>query len=168
MKSLQRITTEYIDSQDRVRLAGELATGEVLTLWLTQRLLNRLIPHLCGWLERHTGNAPLAEVRQEMAQQKARSELEPQAPVRAGARVQGVLIQSVDLKAAKAGIALLFKDAAGQEVARLQLPTMPLRQWLAILHGHYRLAAWPTSVWPAWVEEAQVGLMPKNHSVVLH
>lgn len=168
MTGLQRITTEYVDTEDRIRLAGELTAGEVLTLWLTQRLLNRLIPHLCRWLEQHTGNAPLAELRQEIAQQKVRSELEPQAPVRAGAQVQGVLIHSVDLKAAKAGMALLFKDVAGQEVARLQLPRKPLRQWLSILHGQYRLAAWPTCVWPAWVEEAQVGLMPKNRSVVLH
>jgi len=165
--SLQRITTEYVDTEDRIRLTGEVAAGEVLTLWLTQRLLNRLIPHLCGWLEQQTGNAPLAEVRQEMAQQKARLELEPQAPVRADAQAQGVLIHSVDLKAATASLALVFKDAAGQEVARLQLQSKPLRQWLGIVHGQYVKAQWPAEVWPAWVQQAPVSKSPKT-SAVLH
>lgn len=63
--TLQRITTEYIDHEDRLRLAGEDAQGQTTVLWLTQRLLNRLIPHLCQWLEQQGGNAPLAEVKLE-------------------------------------------------------------------------------------------------------
>lgn len=168
MSELQRITTEYSEAEDRIRLTGELAAGGMLTLWLTQRLLNRLVPHLTAWLEQQTGNAPLAEVRQEMAQQKATSELEPQAPVRADAQAQGVLIHSVDLKAAKVSLALVFKDAAGQGVARLQLQTKPLRQWLGIVHGQYIKAQWPTGVWPVWVEQAPVSVAPINRSAVLH
>ena len=49
---LHRITTEYIDSEDRIRLTGQLASGDTVVLWLTQRLLNRLVPHL-----RHPGQA---------------------------------------------------------------------------------------------------------------
>jgi ABC-type transporter Mla MlaB component len=168
MTALQRITTEYSEAEDRLRLTGELAAGEVLTLWLTQRLLSRLVPHLTAWLEQQTGNAPLAEVRQEMAQQKASSELEPQASVRVDAQAQGVLIHSVDLKAAKVSLSLVFKDATGQEVARLQLQSKPLRQWLGIVHGQYNKAQWPTGVWPVWVEAAQVSVAPKTRSAVLH
>ena len=166
--SLQRITTEYIEHEDRIRLTCELAAGDVLTLWLTQRMLNRLIPHLCRWLEQQTGNAPLAEVRQEMAQQKARLELERQAPVRADAQAQGVLIHSVDVKAPKASLALVFKESTGQEVARLQLQTKPLRQWLEIVHGQYIKAQWHTGVWPVWVEQAPVSVALINRSAVLH
>ena len=67
MKSLQRITTEYSETEDRIRLSGELAAGEVMILWLTQRLFNHLVYHLCGWLEKQAGNALLSEVRKEMA-----------------------------------------------------------------------------------------------------
>jgi ABC-type transporter Mla MlaB component len=168
MTILQRITTEYSEAEDRLRLTGELAAGEVLTLWLTRRLLNRLVPHLTAWLEQQTGNAPLAEVRQGMAQQKASSELEPQAPVRVDVQAQGVLIHSVDLKAAQAAVALVFKNADGQELARLHLQTKPLRQWLGIVHGQYVKAQWPTGVWPVWVEQAKVNAIPQARSAVLH
>ena len=46
MNSLQRITTEYDEREDRIRVSGQLAQGEAVVLWLTQRLLNRLVPHL--------------------------------------------------------------------------------------------------------------------------
>ena len=43
MGTLQRCTTEYVECEDRIRLAGELASGATVVLWLTQRLMNRLI-----------------------------------------------------------------------------------------------------------------------------
>ena len=49
---LQRLTTEYVDAEDRMRLTGEIRPGETLVLWLSQRLLMRLLPHLFLWLEK--------------------------------------------------------------------------------------------------------------------
>ena len=110
--TLQRITTEYIEAEDRIRLAGE-AGEKTMVLWLTQRFLNRLIPHLCQWLDQRVGATPLTEVKQEFAQQKARAELEAQPPVRARPDMQGVLIHSVDLKPSRTGLGLHFKDVGG-------------------------------------------------------
>ena len=42
MAELQRFTTEYVEIEDRIRLAGETAPGHTVVLWLTQRLLARL------------------------------------------------------------------------------------------------------------------------------
>lgn len=53
--ALQRITTEYRAQEDRLCLTGERANGDAVVLWLTQRLLNRLVPHLTGWLEQQKG-----------------------------------------------------------------------------------------------------------------
>ena len=50
MSELQRITSEYIEAEDRLRLTGEVGEGETETLWLTQRLLTRLLDHLLKWL----------------------------------------------------------------------------------------------------------------------
>ena len=44
--NLGRVTTVYVDVEDRFRLSGEAQDGLVLVLWLTQRLLCRLVPHL--------------------------------------------------------------------------------------------------------------------------
>ena len=46
MAELQRCTTEYIATEDRLRLSGEIGTQSTVVLWLTQRLLNRLMPPL--------------------------------------------------------------------------------------------------------------------------
>lgn len=166
VKDLNRITTEYQEAEDRIRLAGEDAQGQTVVLWLTLRLLNRLIPHLCRWLEQRVGATGLTEVRQEFAQQKARAELEKQPPVRTNPDVQGVLIHSVDLRTANAGMGLQFKDADGYEVACLQLKPQPLRQWLNIVFDQYRKAQWPTAVWPAWVSEARPPETPVRAEVL--
>jgi hypothetical protein len=165
--SLQRITTEYSEAEDRLLLAGEDAQGHTVVLWLTQRLLSRLVAHLCQWLEQQGGNAPLAEVRQEFAQQKARAEMEKQPPVRTEPDVQGVLIHSVDLKTSNAGMGLQFKDDDGKVVASLQLQPRPLRQWLNIVFDQYHKAQWSTAVWPAWVAQARPAQTPAR-AAVLH
>jgi len=43
---LARVTLGYSTEQDRVRLNGVDVDGKSLILWLTARLLNRLVPHL--------------------------------------------------------------------------------------------------------------------------
>ena len=47
---LSRITTIYVDKEDRIGLVGEDSNGEHHKLWLTQRLLNRLVEKLLDWL----------------------------------------------------------------------------------------------------------------------
>lgn len=54
--NLNRVTTVYVDLEDRFRLSGKTQDGQVLVLWLTQRLLCRLVPHLVRWLDQR---APL-------------------------------------------------------------------------------------------------------------
>lgn len=164
--TLQRITTEYSEAEDRIRLAGEAGEKTVM-LWLTQRLTSRLVPHLCQWLDQRVGATLLTEVKQEFAQQKARAELAPQPPVRADAETQGVLVHSVDLKSLRAGMGLQFKDANGDVIASLQLQPRPLRQWLNIVYDQYLLAGWPTTVWPTWVTEAKPS-QTSNRAAVLH
>ena len=165
--SLQRITSTYSDLEDRICLAGVDSTGQTVVLWLTQRLLNRLVPPLCQWLERQLGTSPLSEVKQEFAQQKAWAELELQEPVRAEADNPGALVHSVDLKLARSGMGLLFKDAGGSVVASLQLESKPLRQWLNILHVQCQRAAWQTDLWPSWVTDAQAP-RPAGRPALLH
>ena len=40
---ITRFTTEYSPEQDRIRMVIETAEGEKRVIWLTYRLLNRLI-----------------------------------------------------------------------------------------------------------------------------
>lgn len=149
---LQRVTTEYVDTEDRLRLSGELPGGQTQVLWLTQRLIERLVPHLCGWLEQQTAAGAPMDLVQEFAQQAAQARLEPQARVQAQAGAQSWLVQAIDLTIGEGAITLLFKpEISGAAVSRLTLPAEAMRQWLAIVLAQYQLAQWPLQAWPDWM-----------------
>ena len=48
---LTRITTRYVALEDRIRLAGEVEGAGMVSIWLTRRLLQRLLPKLLRGLE---------------------------------------------------------------------------------------------------------------------
>ena len=83
---LQRVTSIYSDTEDRFRITGEVSADSTRCLWLTQRLLMRLVPPMLEWLNeiaRAEGKGDLgqAELMQDFAQQAAKARLEPQAAV---------------------------------------------------------------------------------------
>lgn len=178
MPELTRLTTEYIVYEDRIRLSGATAEGDTLVLWLTRRLLDRMLPQLVGWLEgqgqpQTASSGPRAggglpnELVNTFAQQAARSQAKPQAPVRPNAASHAWLVHTLDLQRGPKAIRLVFKHPGGADVspATLSLPAGAVRQWLNVLHDQYRRAGWPMDVWPAWVTEA-VGKRRSNAGVV--
>lgn len=152
-QSLQRITTEYIDLEDRIKLSGELDNAEPVVIWLTQRLLQRLLLPLLRWLGRQGADTPSAEALQSFAQQAARAELATQVPVRAGEGSAIWLALSVDIAQSEQSVSLTFRGVDGQG-ATLTLGSKPLRQWLSILHETCIKAEWELDVWPEWLRES--------------
>ena len=53
---LTSFTTEYIEQEDRLRLVGSFEQGKVV-VWLTLRLLQRLLPLFVRWLEQQQAHA---------------------------------------------------------------------------------------------------------------
>ncbi|WP_153110544.1 hypothetical protein [Propionivibrio limicola] len=155
---LQRITSEYIAAEDRIRLTGETNQGQTVALWLTQRLLGRLMPHLLGWLEQQTGGRLDAEIRQDFAQQAAIASLTPQPPVPPHAQNRSCLVQEVNINATPQNVRLTFRSAGGGDHAMpafLVLSPLPLRQWLDVLYRLYRTAGWAADFWPDWMAQAR-------------
>ena len=172
MIELSRLTSHYDPLQDRIRLAGELKSGQSVVLWLTQRLLNRLVPKISQQLEKPSAskaNVPSvqAHLQQSFAQQRARTELPRQAPVATEDNGLQWLVKTVDVKFSAKGIRLVFKGVTDTEEAAAALPATALRQWLNILHDQYRVAGWATTVWPLWVEESRP-LTKEDRSAALH
>lgn len=182
MSDLIRITTEFIDSEDRIRLCGEVAVNQSVVLWLTQRLLDRLVPYLLGWLEQQTGGSGgvgadvRAEVVNSFAQQAAVASMERQAPVQAHSAQSAWLVHAVDVTVNEQTVRLTFKgpqatqpvadgsDALAQACVTMQ--AQPLRQWLGILHEQCLRAGWasasadhtsPRSIWPEWMQKRHTG-----------
>lgn len=168
MHALQRVTTEYVDSEDRIRLSGEFPNGDTVVLWLTQRLMNRLAPHLLAWLvpEAQPQASPIAssgrssaqavhhDVVQGFAQQAALAQLTPAPPVRASSPQASWRVESVDITRGEDAVTLTFKGE-GDARATLTFAAQPLRQWLGIIFEQYLRAEWPTAIWPEWMEAAR-------------
>ena len=167
MNSLQRITTEYVEREDRIRVSGELADGRAVVLWLTQRLLNRLMPHLTAWLTGQVAPASSIpsvqaihqDIVQGFAQQAARAQLAPEPPVRASSPMASWRVDSVDIAQGEDALVLTFKGEAGAQ-AKLKLAAQPLRQWLGIVYEQVLRGQWPTMAWPAWMQEARPEATP--------
>lgn len=173
MLELQRITTEFIDHEDRIRLCGEVGANQSVVMWLTQRLLDRLVPFLLNWLEQQTGvSAGVgADVRTEVvnsfAQQAALASMTHQAPVQAHMAQQAWLVHAVDVTVNQDVVRLTFKGAGpAQQGASVSMQAQPLRQWLGILHEQCLRAGWasasadhtgPRSIWPEWMQKRQTG-----------
>jgi hypothetical protein len=176
MIELKRLTTQYDPAEDRIFLAVADDQGQALRLWLTQRLINRLVPHLCEGLEKRGGTAtdqgPVhslhSQVAQSFAQQQARATLQRERPVVPAADAPQWRVEAVDVSYAAGGARLNFKGTTEAQQALLALPTPALRQWLGIVFEQYRRAGWQTQVWPAWMEEAAVPSPSKALVGVLH
>ncbi len=183
MSDLQRITVEYIESEDRFRLVGEIQTrdaddetpeadeadevgevdhAETVTLWVTQRLLLRLLPLLFDWLQQLSPEAiknpsrdtQANELLQGFAQQDAAGQIPQQLPVQSQADMPSWLVNEVDIVRPAAWVKLIFKGHNGEQ-ASFTLEGKQLRQWLSIVHKSWIQAEWPTTIWPAWIHEAE-------------
>lgn len=156
MPALQKITTTYSDTEDRIRVAGADGAGDAVVLWLTRRLADRLVRQLVAWLEEEDGGALAAlapDLQQSWAQEAAARRLEPSAPVHAKGDAPALLVVSVDLSRDRGRYLLAFRTAAGDDAPFLAFSSTELRQWLGIVHHLYRAADWPRDAWPAWMAE---------------
>jgi hypothetical protein len=183
MIHLQRITTEYVDTEDRIRLSGEVEENVSIVLWLTQRLLAQLITHLLGLIEKQSldvvttdsaNPAPASSLMQGFAQQAAQAELAPEVPVQAPESAQSWLVLEVDFSLNPEGaLVLVFKRDAGKAAqqggedarkATLTVEAKQLRQWLGIVHAQWQQAGWPLTFWPTWMDDQ----MPSDTASPVH
>ena len=160
---IQRVTIAYLELEDRIRLTGETKDGKILGLWLTQRLMLRLLPHVFTWLEQQTPtiSAPSPEnssqastMIQSFAQQEARQVLkkQPSSPVPISEKTSLLLVKTLDLSSRAGKLIITFGLADGSKT-RLSLSASQLRQWLTIVNRNWMKANWPRTTWPNWMED---------------
>lgn len=166
LPGLERLTTEYVELEDRLCLRGEDAEGRVHAFWLTQRLSRRLLPVLLRWLEGETPADPAhAAWLQGFAQDAARAHFEPQPPVPPGPAQPAWLAAEIDLRTAAGALALTVRGARPGEAARLDFGAQALRQWLDIVRRVWDQAGWPASDWPAWMAPSPRQVAPSGQAL---
>jgi len=171
MTAVTRLTSEFVDLEDRIRLSGEVADGGVISVWLTQRLLNRVVAHLAGLLEKETQNTPRGELLQAFAQQAAvtshAQQTAGQTRVSAALSTQQWLVREVDVTAGREAIALKFRGESPDQVVDVTMTHLQLRQWLGILRSQCVKAAWNVTSWPDWLGDSGA-TSPQIGSVTIH
>ena len=163
MLPLLRLTSSYINTEDRFQFLGVTDDNTTVTLWMTQRLLLRIIPPLLEWVEQQTPGqlnaAPTGQSDNDMllvfAQQAARANYKTMPAVSHDPQGRSALISSVDVGRFSAGIRLVFK-AEDQAVAGIVLDAEQLRHWLDIMRRQWKKARWPDNIWPPWLSSADI------------
>ena len=173
---LQKLTTHYCQLQDRLCIDGQTLTGEVVSLWLTCRLMRHLLPtliHLITPTPDVEGNvttmaqwaltSALAQKKQEQAVKR------PEKPVASDtytAPSNDYLVITIEITSVPFLAVLVFSTATNKQVASIELARDHLRQWVAIVYGLWLNTGWPADKWPAWIKNTEAAVTSGN--VVLH
>ena len=168
---IQKITQRYDPEQDRIGLTTQDSKGQVLLLWLTQRLANGLAGALAHWLDEDVKTAASGQSTFSLhawEQSSAEAQLNTaERPVDPTAAQDHVLLNAVDLTRGPGGYTLVFKWGS-TGAARLMLNTTELRQWLGILRRQFDTAGWPKHAWPEWFAAGAENTAPATASRLLH
>lgn len=159
---IERVTVEYVAAEDRIRLSAAVPGDGPVGLWLTRRLIVRLLPPLLQWLEQQTAHLPYAELAQAWAQGAALEALSPQPAVPPAGTERSWLVTEVDLVCNAESLVLRLRGASAHS-AEISFCAQTLRQWLGILRDHCAQAEWPLDGWPEWIAGARAPAPPPRH-----
>jgi len=160
MSDVHRFTTRYVPSEDRVQLLIELEDTDVQVLWLTRRLLNRLLPPLLKRFDVSSTDkrkAAAAAAVQRFTQAAAVSGIKRQKAVtRTPTTAQSVadtVVTSIDIRIGDRKA--VFHLKVGDDTLRsIPMTEQALRQWLNMLYKQYQAAGWIEAFWPNWIDLA--------------
>lgn len=168
---LRKLTTRYVANEDRFLISAEGDRGHI-NLWLTQRLIKSLLPHLLEWLGPRTVSddarsaqvhAPSAEnasdnrvqnssaTTPQLASQLVAQTRKAVSQVDASKATQSILVQTIQLQPRDDILRLIFE--LPNEEAVLLLQSEHLRIWLGALYNGWQQAGWP-DLWPDWMKQA--------------
>jgi hypothetical protein len=159
MVMLKKVTLQYIEIEDRIRMLADLDGEEPAVFWLTQRLCRRLVPKLVRHLE-HSAQASLLVDKGLMLsvqQHDAGWQQKVSEPVKIGALSRSVLPEKVNLVCPSGGASIIFPLEVGGKSARLQMTMLELRQWMGVVYRQFQVAGWPMEVWPDWFALTEPG-----------
>ena len=160
---IQTFTARYDPVEDRVRLDAVDAQGGKQAIFLTQRLVDRVIPVLVSHLEGKTPEGVPADLAQGMSQSRARQARqtgEATPAIAPDAETPTWLCRTMHFQKADHGLNVIFTDDT-QTDAIMPMVEANLRAVLDIFLDLYTKAGWPTEPFPAWQKpEATLTVVP--------
>jgi len=136
----------------------EDGSQQTVVIWLTRRLLVRLIEAMIKAIESETLGRPESDTLQSFTQHRAQQAQTEESPVKAVEGSSEWLINRVDLNVSHERLTLkLFSD---EECAVLPMPRVNARQWLNIMHRLFEVAEWHYEKWPSWLQTSASVIQP--------
>lgn len=132
-----KMTLGYDEQEDRIYLDCLTPSRTQIRLWVTQRLMQRLVRHL----ERSTVSHTLGDLRQDVSTGIAASNHEDSVP--AGLHCQSFLVSSVDVSTRDSDILLVWRGAREDHAAAFALPINSCGDWLRGVMLCFEKARWP-------------------------
>jgi len=135
---------------------------QTTVIWLTHRLLVRVIDAMVKAIESETQGRPESDTLQTFTQHRAQQAQVEESPVRAIEGSAEWLINRIDLNVSDERLTLkLFAD---EECATLPMPRVNVRQWLHIMHRLFEVAEWHYEQWPSWLQQS----LPLTQPALVH
>ena len=161
---VSRLNMGYDAEEDRLRLACENAAGERVVLWLTQRLVRRLLEKLAAFGAPANRAVAIARAQPSTTDEaKSAKKCAPKeaSPVDNSCR-ESFLVTRLRLRQSPAGVSLSLMDDDCAEV-QLRLDHSDLARWQELLAACCQVAQWPVAGKPAGMlaREADVSLRPR-------
>ena len=153
------VTMSFDPIEDRIVMNSSDKKGKVERLWLSRRLLDKLIPTLTDQLEMNSSNKIPTELEQSLAQEKAEIDKEKLEAVKIKGQNPSWLVTTIQIARNKNDFRLLFigqnttDDDFSSNQAKFDLATENLRQWLNAICKLYAKAEWDTKAFPLWIKE---------------
>ena len=149
---IQTFTARYDGIEDRLRFDAVDAHGGKQAIYLTRRLVDRVIPVLVSHLEGKTPGGVPADLAQGMSQSRARQTRQTgdtTPPVVAASETPTWLCRTLHIQKVEHGLTVIFTDDTGID-AIMPMVEANLRAVLDILLDLYAKAGWPTEAFPEW------------------
>lgn len=140
-----KATVAYEEREDRIKVLGKSMEGGTVVLWLTQRLLGKLIPHLAGRLLDAISDDDFRSL--EAINGRGAAKLDP---VEEDRLVSTLVVDAVDITDSESLTIVQFRDEtsnAGLPAVRLALNAAQLSSWLEALRACYHKASWSQDCW---------------------
>ena len=150
MFQVSRLNLVYSAEEDRLRLACENATGGRLVLWLTRRLVLRLLAELAELVQPAAAGACGAGARSNATTRdgaapddRETAAVCPGSPAFAdNTGGIGFLVTRLRLRLAQGEVSLGFMGE-GDAVVQLDLDSLGVQRWLELLAASCQAAHWP-------------------------
>jgi len=151
-EAIQALTARYDLREDRVALDCKIHTGDVETLYFTQRLSCAIVAALVEKIQSDPGRSMINDFLQD----EAVSQKPPSDAVEIGNGVQSSwLVTHMHLQDIVSGTRVIFAHDE-ERGAHLECDEALLRNIIDIFHKAFGLADWPRNVFPSWVSPAKL------------